>query len=88
MLWYRRRADYRIIIIIIIIRDINSLIYTAATIIPLTMNEPSKGSKNTGNVKCWKIIMKKQISSPETLKQKVQAKAQRIRRYEKKGSPV
>jgi competence protein ComGC len=58
-LWYRHRADYRmmmmmmviIIIIIIIITGINNLIHAAATIITPTMNEPSKRSKNRRNVK-------------------------------------
>jgi len=108
------------------VTDINNLIYAAATIMTQTLNEPSKRSKNTRNVKFWKIRMQKQISSwrrelsiiaetgtgsdneklnrkkrkifqkykvtnarevaqlTEILKQKVQAKAQRIRRYEKR----
>jgi lactate dehydrogenase-like 2-hydroxyacid dehydrogenase len=110
------------------ITDINNLIYAAATIITLTMNEPSKRRKNRRNVKFWKKGMHKQTSSrrkelsiiaetgtgsdngelnwkkrkifqkcrvtntrevaqlTEALKQKVQEKAQRIRRYEK-GKP-
>jgi len=108
------------------ITAINHLIYTAATIMTQTLNEPSKRSKNRRNFKFWKIGMQKQISSwrkelsiiavtgtgsdnrklsrkkrkifqkyrvtnarevaqlTETLKQKMQAKAQRIRRYEKR----
>jgi len=108
------------------ITDINNLIYTAATVMTQTLNEPSKRSKNRRNVKFWKIRMQKQISNwrnelsiiaetgtesdnwkpnrkkrkifkkhrvtnatqvaqlTETLKQKVQAKAQRIKRYEKR----
>jgi len=107
------------------ITDINNLIYTAATIMTQTLNEPSKSSKNRRNVQVCKIRMQKQISSwrkelsiiaetgtgtdngklirkkrkvfqkyrvanarevaqlTQTLKQNVQAKAQRIRRYEK-----
>jgi len=110
------------------ITDLNNLIYTAATIITQTLNEPDKRIKNRRSVKFWKIRMHKQISSwrkelsiiaetrtgsdngklnrkkrkifqkyrvtnakevaqlTETLKQKVQAKAQRNRRYEK-GAP-
>jgi hypothetical protein len=45
------------------IPDINDLIYAAATIITLIMNEPSKRSKNRKNVKFWKIRMQKQVSS-------------------------
>jgi hypothetical protein len=45
------------------ITDINNLIYAAATIITLTMNEPSKRSKNRKNVKFWNIRMQKHISS-------------------------
>ena len=108
------------------ITDINNLIYTAATVMTQTLNEPSKRSKNRRNVKFWKVRIQKQISSwrnelsiiaetgtesdnwkpnrkkrkifkkhrvtnatqvaqlTETLKQKVQAKAQRIKRYEKR----
>jgi hypothetical protein len=112
------------------ITDINNLIYAAATIMTQKQNEPSKRSKNRGDVEIWKIRMQKQISSwrkevsiiaetgtgsengklnrkkrkifknyrvtnakevaqsTETLKQKVQAKAQRIRRYEKGKSSI
>ena len=45
------------------ITDINNAIYTAATIITQTLNEPSKRNKNRRNVKFWKIRMQKQISS-------------------------
>jgi hypothetical protein len=45
------------------ITDINILIYAAATIITLTMTEPSKRSEDRRNVKFWKIRMQKQISS-------------------------
>ena len=45
------------------ITDINNLIYASATIMTLTLNEPSKRSKNRRNVKFWKIRMKKQINS-------------------------
>jgi len=45
------------------ITDINNLIYTAATILTQTLNEPSKRSKNRRNVKFWKIRMQKQISN-------------------------
>jgi len=45
------------------ITDINNLIYAAATIMTQTLNEPSKRSKNRRDVKFWKIIMQKQISS-------------------------
>jgi hypothetical protein len=45
------------------ITDINNLIYAAATIMTQTLNEPSKRSKNRGDVKFWKIRMQKQISS-------------------------
>ena len=43
--------------------DINNLIYTAATIMTQTLNEPSKRSKSRRNVQFWKIRMQKQISS-------------------------
>jgi hypothetical protein len=108
------------------ITDINNLIYAAATIMTLTLEDPSKRIKNRRNKKFWKIRMQKQISGwrkelsiigeleqalimesltgkrgrflkkyrvtnareftrlTETLKQKVQAKAQRIRRCEKR----
>jgi hypothetical protein len=46
------------------ITDINNLIYSAATIMTQTLNEPSKRNKNRRNVKFWKIRMQKQISSP------------------------
>ena len=42
--------------------DIKNLIYTAATIMTQTLNEPSKRSKNRRDVKFWKIRMQKQIS--------------------------
>jgi len=45
------------------VTDINNLIYAAVTIMTLTLNEPSKRSKNRRNVKFWKIRMQKQISS-------------------------
>jgi hypothetical protein len=45
------------------ITDINKLIYAAATIITLTMNELSKRSNNRRNVKFWNIRMHEQISS-------------------------
>ena len=37
------------------ITDINNLMYTAATIITQTLNEPGKRIKNRRNVKFWKI---------------------------------
>jgi len=45
------------------ITDINNLIYVAATIMTQKLNEPSKRSKNRGDVKFWKIRKQKQISS-------------------------
>ena len=42
---------------------INNLIYAAATIMAQTLNELSKSSKNSKDVKFWKIRMQKQISS-------------------------
>ena len=45
------------------ITDVNNLIYAAATIMTQTLNEPSKRSKNRRDVKFWKIIMQKRISS-------------------------
>ena len=45
------------------ITDINNLIYTAATIMTQTLNEPSKRSKNRRDVKFRKIRMQKQTSS-------------------------
>jgi len=45
------------------IKDINNLIYAAATIMTQTLNERSKTSKNGRNVKLSKIIMQKQIRS-------------------------
>jgi len=43
-------------------RDINHLISAASTIMTLTLEEPSKRSKNKRNVKFWKIRIQKQIS--------------------------
>ena len=37
--------------------DINNLIYSPATVMTKTLNEPSKRSKNRRNVKFWKIRM-------------------------------
>jgi hypothetical protein len=45
------------------ITDINNLIYAAATIMTLTLEQPRKRSKNRRNVKFWKIRIQKQISS-------------------------
>jgi len=45
------------------ITDINNLIYTAATIMTQTLNEPSKRSKNRRDVKFRKIRMQKQTRS-------------------------
>jgi len=45
------------------ITDINNLIYTAATLMTQTLNEPNKRGKNRRDVKFWKIRMQKQISS-------------------------
>ena len=42
------------------ITDINNLIYTAATIMTQTLNEPSRRSKNRRNEQFWKIRMLKQ----------------------------
>jgi hypothetical protein len=41
------------------ITDINNLIYAAATVITLTMNDPCKRNKNRRNLKFWKIRMQK-----------------------------
>jgi hypothetical protein len=41
------------------ITGINNLIYTVATIITQTLNEPGKRIKNRRNVKLWKIRMQK-----------------------------
>jgi hypothetical protein len=41
------------------ITDITNLIYAAATVITLTMNDPSKRSINRRNLKFWKIRMQK-----------------------------
>jgi len=45
------------------ITDINNLIYTAATIMTLTQNEPSKRSKNRRKINFWKLRMQEEISS-------------------------
>jgi hypothetical protein len=42
--------------------DINNLICAATTIMTLTLEEPSKRSKNRRNIKLWKIRIQKQIS--------------------------
>jgi len=45
------------------ITDIKNLIYAAATIITLTLNQSSKRNKHRRNVKFWKIRMQKQMST-------------------------
>jgi hypothetical protein len=45
------------------IKDINNLIYAAATIITEMVNQPSKRGKNRRNENFWKIRMQRQISN-------------------------